>query len=347
MFNASHPRTSTKRLLAATAFLAVAVGLAACSTEAPGGGGDGGGSGSNVIVVIPKATGDPFFSAVRQGAEEAAAELGYEIKFDGPTTADAAGQVTTIENAIQTKPAAITIAPNDPDAVAPALKNAKDQGILVSTYNAESAKDAREFFINQAVDQAISEAIVDTMAEQVDGKGTFLLVTSTATAANQKTWLAGMEEYLPTAYPDMKIDQVIPGNDDAATVLSVTATYLASHPDTTGVWVIGGGMSGAIKAMEQVGIDPLQVPVAGLCIPSDVRELVHAGTIKNCVLWSPIDTGYADVYAIDAWLKGTFPESGNGTISAGRLGDLDVKDFVVTSGGAQVFTDENIDDFQF
>jgi rhamnose transport system substrate-binding protein len=347
MINASRARTSMTRLFAATAVLAVTVGLAACTTEAPGSGDGGGGSDSNVIVLIPKATGDPFFSAVRQGAEEAAAELGYEIKFEGPTTADAAGQVTTIENALQSKPAAMTIAPNDPDAVAPALKNAREQGILVSTYNAESAKDAREFFINQAVDQAISEAIVDTMAEQTDGKGTFLLVTSTATAANQKTWLAGMEEYIPTKYPDMTIDQVIPGNDDAATVLSVTSTYLAAHPDTTGVWVIGGGMSGAIKAMEQVGIDPLEVPVAGLCIPSDVRELIHAGTIKNCVLWSPIDTGYADVYAIDAWLKGTYPEGGNGTISAGRLGDLEVKDNVVTSGGAQVFTAENIDDFQF
>ena len=347
MIHVSHRRTSKMRLLSAATVLAVGLGLAACSTQAPGGGGDEGANDSKVIVVIPKATGDPFFGAVKQGAEEAAAELGYTIKFDGPTTADAAGQVTTIENSTQAKPAAITIAPNDPDAVAPALKAAAAAGILVSTYNAESAKDARSFFINQAVDEAIAEAIVDTMADQVDSKGTFLLVTSTATAANQKTWLDLMQKYLPTKYPDMKIDQVIPGNDDAATVLSVTATYLAAHPDTTGVWVIGGGMSGAIKAEQQVGIDPLKVPVAGLCIPSDVRELVHAGTIKNCVLWSPIDTGYADVYAIDAWLNGTFPEGGTGTLPAGRLGDLDVKDYVVTSGGATVFTDENIDDFQF
>ncbi|MGN6503792.1 MAG: substrate-binding domain-containing protein [Pseudolysinimonas sp.] len=345
--NAPFRRTSKTRLLAATAVLAVAAGLTACSTQAPGSGGDEGGNDSKVIVLIPKATGDPFFGAVKQGAEEAAQELGYTIKFDGPTTADAAGQVTTIENATQSKPAAITIAPNDPDAVAPALKAAASAGILVSTYNAESATDARSFFINQAVDEAIAEAIVDTMAEQVGGKGTFLLVTSTATAANQKTWLDLMQKYMPTKYPDMKIDQVIPGNDDAATVLSVTATYLAAHPDTTGVWVIGGGMSGAVKAEQQVGIDPLKVPVAGLCIPSDVRELVKAGTIKNCVLWSPIDTGYADVYAIDAWLNGTFPENGTGTLPAGRLGDLDVKDYVVTSGGAQVFTADNIDDFQF
>ena len=346
MITTSHRRISLTRALSTAAVIAIAVGLAACTTTAPGGT-DTGKNTSNEIVLIPKATGDPFFAAVKQGAEEAAKELGYKINFVGPTTADAAGQVTTIENALQSKPAAITIAPNDPDAVAPALKNAEKQGIVVSTYNAESAKDARKFFINQAVDEAIAEAIVDTMADQVNDKGTFLLVTSTATAANQKTWLDLMQKYLPTKYPDMKIDQVIPGNDDAATVLSVTATYLAAHPDTTGVWVIGGGMSGAIKAEQQVGIDPAKVPVAGLCIPSDVRALVHAGTIKNCVLWSPIDTGYADIYAIDAWIKGTFPKSGTGTLKAGRLGDLDVKDFVVTSGGAQVFTADNIDQFQF
>lgn len=340
-------RSSMKRILATVAAAGAIVALAACTTQAPGGGDAGGGTDSKTIVLIPKATGDPFFAAVQQGADEAAAELGYTIEFVGPTTADAAGQVTTIENALQSKPAAITIAPNDPDAVAPALKRAMEDGIVVSTFNAEAAEDAREFFINQASDDAISKAIVDTMAEQTGGKGTFLLVTSTATAANQKTWLAGMEDYIASDYPDMTIAQVIPGNDDAATVLQVTSTYLAANPDTTGVWVIGGGMSGAVKAQEQLGIDSAAMPVAGLCIPSDVREMVKSGVIKNCVLWSPIDTGYADVYAIHARLTGEFPEDGNGTIQAGRLGELQVSNFVVSAGGALVFTAENIDDYQF
>jgi ABC-type sugar transport system substrate-binding protein len=321
----------------------------ACSTQAPKAAeGDSGGSTSKTIVLVPKQTSDPFFTAAESGAKEAAAKLGYTIDYVGPTTADAAGQVTTLESALQQKPAAITIAPNDPDAVAPVLKKAMTQGVVVSSFNADAAKDAREFFVSQASDEGIADAIVDTMAQQTNGQGTFLLVTSTATAANQKTWLAMMRPYIAQKYPKMKIAQVIPGNDDPATVLQVTSSYLSAHKaDTTGVWVIGGGMSGAVKAQQQLGIDPKKMPVAGLCIPSDVRADVHAGLIKNCVLWSPADTAYADVYAIDAKIKGTYPSSGNGTLDAGRLGKLQIKDNVVEVGDPITFTDANIDQYQF
>jgi ABC-type sugar transport system substrate-binding protein len=334
--------------VAATAVATCAL-LTACSTDAPKAAqAKGGGSDSKTIVLVPKQTSDPFFTAAESGAKEAAEQLNYKIDYVGPTTADAAGQVTTLESALQQKPAAITIAPNDPDAVAPVLKKAMSEGVVVSSFNADAAKDAREFFVSQASDEGIAEAIVNTMAEQTNGEGTFLLVTSTATAANQKTWLAMMRPYIAQKYPKMKIAQVIPGNDDPATVLQVTSSYLSAHKkDTTGVWVIGGGMSGAIKAQKQLGIDPKKMPVAGLCIPSDVRADVHAGLIKNCVLWSPADTAYADVYAIDAKLKGTYPESGNGTLDAGRLGTLQIKDNVVQVGDPITFTKDNIDKYQF
>jgi rhamnose transport system substrate-binding protein len=329
-----------------TAVVAVGVLLsasAACSTGTEASSEDK----TNVIVLIPKQTSDPFFTDAERGAKEAAEELGYEINYVGPTTADAAGQVTTIQNAIQLNPAAITISGVDPNAVAPALQRAMDAGIVVSSYNADVAEDARQFFVSQASDQGIAEAIVDTMAEQTDGQGHFLLITSTSTAANQNTWLDLMRKYIPTKYPDMVIDQVIPGNDDPATVLNVTSSYLAAHESaTTGVWVIGGGMSAAVKAQQRLGIDPLEMPVAGLCIPSDVRAAMHAGLIKNCVLWSPADTAYADVYAIDAALNDKLP-SGSGTLDAGRLGTLQVEDGVVSVGDPIVFTEDNIDDYQF
>jgi len=329
------------------------VALTACSTgtkSTSAGGGTATASvaatTSKVIVLIPKQTSDPFFTNAEQGAKQAAAQLGYTIDYVGPTTADAAGQVTTIENAIRLHPAAITISGDDPNAVAPALQQAMRAGIVVSSYNADVAAGARKFFISQASNQGVAQGIVDTMAAQTGGKGHFLLVTSTSTAANQNTWIAYMKQYIPTKYPHMVIDQIIPGNDDPATVLSVTSSYLAAHKSTTtGVWVIGGGMSGAVKAEQQQGINPHTMPVAGLCIPSDVRADMHAGLIKNCVLWSPADTAYADVYAINAFRHGKLPE--NGTLSAGRLGTLQVTGGVVNVGKPLIFTIVNIDQYQF
>jgi rhamnose transport system substrate-binding protein len=303
-------------------------------------------SATKMIVLIPKQTGDPFFADARHGAEQAAKQLGYKINYVGPATADASGQVSTIQNVIQLHPVAITISADDPNAVAPALKQAAKQGILVSAFNADVAKDARKFFINQASDEGIAEGIADTMAAQVHNQGHFLLVTSTATAPNQNLWNALAKKYMAKKYPKMKIDTIIPGNDDPATVLTVTSSYLAAHKSTTtGIIVTGGGMSGAVKAEQRNGIDPHKVPVAGLCIPSDVKAMIHAGLIKNCVLWSPADTAYANVYAIDAYLKHTY--KANGTLKAGKLGTLKVTNNVVQVGKPVVFTIKNIDQFHF
>jgi rhamnose transport system substrate-binding protein len=333
-----------------TAAIAVAtvipLALAACSTGTGGSSSTTASKKSKVIVLIPKQTSDPFFTNADMGAKQAAAQLGYTIDYVGPTTADASGQVSTIQNAIRLHPAAITISGDDPNAVAPALKQARKAGIVVSSYNADVATGARQFFISQASNEGIADAIVDTMAAQTGGKGNFLLVSSTSTAANQNEWIAVMRKYIPQKYPNMHIAQVIPGNDDPATVLSVTSSYLAAHKSTTtGVWVIGGGMSGAIKAEQQQGINPHSVPVAGLCIPSDVKVDMNTGLIKNCVLWSPADTAYADVYAINAAIKHKLPV--NGTLKAGRLGTLTVTGNVVNVGKPLIFTKANINNYDF
>jgi rhamnose transport system substrate-binding protein len=300
---------------------------------------------SKVIVLIPKQTGDPFFAFANQGAHEAASQLGYTIKYIGPTTADASGQVSTIQNVIQTRPVAIAIAGDDPNAVAPALKAAAKQGILVSSFNADVAPDSRTFYVEDASADGIAQAIVDDMAKQTGGKGHFLWVSATPTAANQNLWNKLAKAYMAKKYPNMHIDQLIYGNDDPSHVLSVTSSYLAGHKSITGIIVDGGGMSGAVKAEQKNGIDPHKVPVAGLCIPSDVRAQMHAGLLKDCVLWSPSNTAYADVYATDAYLNHKYKP--NGTIKAGKLGTLTVKDNVVNAGKPIIFTSSNIDQYKF
>ncbi len=159
------------RTAAALAFVLAAstTGAVAATTTPPSdtSGGDGAGGGGT-IVVIPKQTSDPFFVAVDNGARAAAEELGYEIEFLGPATADTAGQITAIEQAIELDPVAITIAALDPDAVVPALQAARDAGILVSTYNADTNPEARDFYVDQADPQAIADTVIQ---EMIDARG--------------------------------------------------------------------------------------------------------------------------------------------------------------------------------
>lgn len=53
-----------------------------------------------VMQVIPKLIGIPYFTSTGEGAKEAAAELGIEMNYNGPTDASIEGQIAIINQAI-------------------------------------------------------------------------------------------------------------------------------------------------------------------------------------------------------------------------------------------------------
>jgi fructose transport system substrate-binding protein len=102
--------------------------VAAC-----GGSSSSGSSGSSVKVgLITKTETNPFFVKMKDGAQAKATALGMELmtaagKFDG----DNAGQVTAIENMVTAGVKGILITPSDTKGIVPAIKKARDKGVLV------------------------------------------------------------------------------------------------------------------------------------------------------------------------------------------------------------------------
>ena len=85
-----------------------------------------------VIGLITKTESNPFFVKMKEGAEQAAAARGATlIAAAGRTDGDNAGQVTAIENLMAAGAKAILISASDSKAIVPAIKKARDAGILV------------------------------------------------------------------------------------------------------------------------------------------------------------------------------------------------------------------------
>ena len=85
-----------------------------------------------VVGLITKTDTNPFFVKMKEGASEAAKAQGARLmtaagKFDG----DNASQVTAIENMVSGGARAILITPSDTRAIVPAIKKARDAGVLV------------------------------------------------------------------------------------------------------------------------------------------------------------------------------------------------------------------------
>lgn len=109
--------------------LAAGVALSGCASSSPSGTGDG--DEPVRVSLIVKAASMPFFVAMEEAAEEAAAEHGVELTVAaGRSNGDEDGQIQAIENAISRGDDGILIAPNGP-AVIDAIQRARDAGLYV------------------------------------------------------------------------------------------------------------------------------------------------------------------------------------------------------------------------
>ena len=297
------------------------------------------------IAMMPKAKGDPYFVSCRQGAEEAARQLGVTLIWDGPTDLDPGRQNEVVEGWITRGVDVIAVSVENKASISTALRKARSRGIKVIAWDADAETDARDFLINQATPQGIGETLADRAAALLDNKGEFAIVTASLSAANQNEWMRYIRARLQEKYPEVKIAAVQPSEGDRDRAFSETQTILKVHP---GVKLIMGiaapAVPGVAEAVRQSG--RTDVNVIGLSLPNMCKPYIKAGVIDSIVLWNTRDLGYLTVLAAHALATGTLAP-GTAGLEAGRLGRIEVRGDQVLLGKPFVFTKENIDGFDF
>jgi simple sugar transport system substrate-binding protein len=126
-----------QRWLVAAGVIAL-VGAACQASPSPtGGGGDGGGDRGDITiqVVTHGQASDPFWSVVKNGVDQAAADLGITVQYNAPQTFDMPAMADLIDSAVAAEPDGIVISLPDPDALGDAVSAAVDAGIPVVSIN--------------------------------------------------------------------------------------------------------------------------------------------------------------------------------------------------------------------
>jgi len=300
------------------------------------------------IGLMPKLVGISFFNAFHQGAQEAAGELDADLVFEGPTVQDHDLQVQKIETWIAKKYDVIGIAANDPKAMAPTIQKARDRGIHVITYDADAETSTREYFVNQATYDAIAKTMMDIMHEAIGDNGKYVIMTGNLTAANQNIWMEHMKTYRDKHYPkmvDLSEGKPYETKEDRTVAKRVCMDVLdARGAELNGIFALTStALPGAAEAVaDKVAKD--KVFLTGLALPDEMRQYVKADVVKKFALWSPVDLGYLTMHVAKLVAEGKMHE---GTISAGRLGNIKVTGKEVLLGDPVVFTKENIDQYHF
>jgi len=320
-------------------------GCARQTEEQPAGTGPGK---TLTIGVMPKLVGIDFFNAVEKGVLAAAEELDVNVVYDGPVVNDVTKQSELVESWIARKFDVIAIAPNDPDAIAPVLRKARQRGIAVVTFDADADPAARDYFVNQCTYDSVAETLVDVMAEGIGPEGKYVFLTGSLTAVNQNIWMQRMEEYRKQKYPNMKNLSETPkvSEEDQALATQVTIDLLKGYPDLDGIYAMTSvALPGAAEALRKENAHD-RVFLTGLSTPKSMRAYVEQGVVKKFVLWNPVDLGYLTVHAAKGVADGTITEA-TASFTAGRLGRISIENREVLLGAPMIFHAGNVDEFDF
>lgn len=356
------PTTSGRRLtpmLIGAGALVAALGVGTTGTVTSAAGDDAAieaepcpsGDGSLAITFIPKQLNNPYTDVVLGGGQDGADEAGFsEINVVGPLDASASSQVSFINAETQAGTDVIVIAANDPDAVGPALTEARDGGASIVAFDSDTNPDYRDVFISQVVAQDVAIIQVELIAEQIGGSGQIAILSATANATNQNEWIKFMEEELESNpdYADIELVTTVYGDDDDAKSFQEAQGLMQAYPELKGIispTTVGiAATARYLSTSEYKG----EVALTGLGLPNEMREFVKDGTVTEFALWDPAQLGYVAAYAGHALANGCLTGEVGETFLAGEMGAREIGEGgIVIVGPPTVFNIDNIDDYDF
>lgn len=271
------------------------------------------------IALVVKALGIGFFEAAAKGAEEAAKELGdVEIIYTGPTDTTAEGQIEVINSLIAQGVNAIAISANDKDALVPALQKAMERGITVISWDSGVAKEGRQMHLNPSSNALIGNTIIKLAADHMPEGGDVAILSASATATNQNTWIEEAKKVLPN-YPGVNLVATVYGDDLADKSYREAQGLIATYPNLKAIIApTTVGILAASQAVTDAGLIG-KVNVTGLGLPSEMAGAVESGATKSFAIWNPIDLGYAATMLAYNISNGAATDAG-AEIPMGRMG---------------------------
>lgn len=372
-------------LLALTLSLSLAAcggngGSSAASTPAASGSASAAASGEagvvsiegKTVAFIPKLTGNAFFEAANNGAQEYAKDWGITIDYMGDATASVSAQVAVINQAIANAVDAICISTVDAAGVSDALKRATEAGITVCTWDSDANGEDRALMVSQGTPEVLGQMLVDMSVAGLKERGvdpekdevTYCWHYSQATVTDQNSWQVAGEKIIAEKYPNWK--NVNPDNyyseQDAEKAITVGEAVLEAYPNIDLIICNDStALPGQLQAAENKGYNKDSVTITGFASPNAIKEYCNNGTLYNWGLWDCGVQGGMGCYVAAYLAAGNTVKVGD-VISIPGIGDCEVLPNDSISAGATtadtnngvvllpedtIYTAENMNDYNF
>lgn len=323
------------------------------------------------VVFIPKLSGNAFFESGNEGAQEMAKKAGFEVKYDGNPEASVANQVTIVNNAIQQGADAISISAVDATGLDDVLKQAMDQGIIVTTWDSDVSVDARQVMVSQGTPEELGQMLIQMGIDSLKDRGKdpekdpikYCWHYSQATVTDQNSWQVAGEKYIKEKYPNWV--NVAPENyyseQNAEKAITVGESILSAHSDIDLIICNDStALPGQLQALQNNGLTQDDITVTGFASPKSIKDYAEQGYISRWGLWDVKVQGAIAVWISNYLAEGNklkvgdkveIPEIGEVELKPNSILNPELKDSedkgVIVLPERLVFTKENAKDYNY
>jgi simple sugar transport system substrate-binding protein len=276
---------------------AAALALAACSgggapaaqqAAAGSGGGAGDNSGYTFAMVTHETPGDTFWDKIKAGANQAAKNNGITLKYSNDP--DPAKQATLIQNAVDSKVDGIATTLATPDALAGAVKSAKDAGIPVVAFNSgidQYAQTGASMYFGS--DENLAGETAGKRIAEAGGKHALCVIQAAGSVALEAR-CAGVKKGV-SGTENIQVN----GADDPS-VVSALQAKLAQDKSIDYIVTLGAPIAlDALKAMDASGSSAKLITFD---LNVDAAQAIKDGKIEFSIDQQPYVQGYLAIQAL-------------------------------------------------
>ena len=163
---------------------------------------------------------------------------------------DAAALAQALDVARLEKPSGVAFVAIDAEDVVEAVDRLTESGIAAVTLVSDITGSRRDHFAgvdNVAAGRTAASLMGRFVSQQ---GGDVAVLAGSMLVKDHRERLAGFQSVMADEFPDLRLLPVLEGRDDPETVEHLVAECLKDHPDLLGLYSLGAGNRGLIKALK-------------------------------------------------------------------------------------------------
>ena len=161
---------------------------------------------------------------------------------------DAQALLAAMREAMAGEPDGIAMVAIDEDSVRAVTEEAAAAGIAVVTLVSDLPGSRRIHYAG--IDNLAAGRTAGSLLGRFTGaSGSVGVIIGSLNARDHRERLAGFEQVIERTYPDIRILPLIEGRDDPERVQRLAERLLAEHPGLSGLYSLGAGNRGLVKAL--------------------------------------------------------------------------------------------------